>query len=280
MENKQSLQDTTSEDNIRRSKIKIRILMAVFILSIGFMVAFGVGIFLEMQETGQGQSFYSAVAVEFKPRIIIPPTPAQPISATGAVAEAEEAPFVPFMDFEPLREQFPRIVGWIQSAGTPINYPIVQGTDNEFYLHRLPDGTLHRWGSIYLDYRNQSDFSDRSIIIYGHDMASGDMFGSLLNYHNQEYFEQHSTMFIFTPENTFLLTLFAGYTLDATVEHPPLFFPDEETFEHYMNDIRSRSIFTSDFEVSFGDQIVFLATCTRGGSRHGRLLIVGKLESL
>jgi len=271
----------SNDRELRRSKIKIRILSAIFLISVGLMIAFGVGIFLEMRETGQGQSFYSAVAVEFKPRIIAPlPAPLVINPDTQDAAEPTETEFVPFMDFDALREQFPNIVGWIQSQGTIINYPIVQGTDNDFYLDHLPDGTRHRWGSIYLDYRNAPDLTDSSIIIYGHDMASGDMFGSFLHYHNQDYFEQHPSMFIFTPTGNYLLTLFAGYVLDATQEHPPMFFIDEAAFDMYISDIRNRSIFTSDVEVNFGDRVVFLATCTRGGSRHGRLIIVGKLDAL
>ena len=276
--------EETKEARSKGSKIKIYALSAVFILSVGLMVGFAIGLALEIRETGQGQAFYADLDVGFMSRQALMPNiqaaltvnPATPIDHAPEIAEE----FTPFIDFDEMRELFPSIIGWIQSEGTVINYPIVQGTDNDFYLNHKPDRTRHRWGSIYMDYRNSPDFSDQNIIIYGHDMASGDMFGSLLNYHNQSYFEAHDSMFIFTPTANYVLMLFAGYVINATNEVPPMFFLDEDDFEQYIIDIRSRSIFTSDLDVNFGDQLVFLATCTRGGSVHDRLILVGRLVEI
>ncbi|MCL2565026.1 MAG: class B sortase [Defluviitaleaceae bacterium] len=187
---------------------------------------------------------------------------------------------VSFIDFDKMREIFPNIVGWIKSEDTFINYPIVQGADNYFYLSYLPDGTYHPMGSIFLDYRNLADFSDSAILIYGHDMRSGDMFGSLKYYADQLYYEKHYSMFIFTPMRDYKLILFAGYILDSDLEVPPMSFHGSKDFEEYIADIRSRSIFTSGTEVSFEDRLVFLATCTRSGKINERLIIVGKLVEM
>ena len=266
----------------KSNKAKIYALSAVLVVSVGFMVAFAIGIILEMRETGQGQAFYADIDVDFMPRSM--PRVPSPVVVAATPAEITEEfveeEFISFIDFDEMRERFPSIIGWIQSEGTVINYPIVQYTDNDFYLNHKPDRTRHRWGSIYLDYRNSPSFTDNSIIIYGHDMASGDKFGSLLNYQNQAYFEQHDTMFIFTPTGNYVLYLFAGYIINSIVEVPPLHFLDEEDFESYINSIRSRSTFTSDVEVNFGDRVVFLATCTRGGSVHDRFIVAGRLTPL
>jgi len=234
------------------------------------MVGFAAALVLDLLTIGQGQSFYADQSIEFRPRTQA--SPSGSIQLTQA-NETEE----PFVDFDEMREIFPSIVAWIQSEWTVINYPIVQGGDNDHYLYRLADGRSHIMGSIFLDYRNVPDFSDQSIIIYGHDMRSGDMFGSLRHYTDQDYFEAHSSMFIFTPEQDFELLLFSGYVIDSAYEVPPMHFADQEDFDRFVSDIKRRSIFSSDVEVSFGDQIVFLATCTPNNLENERLIIAGKL---
>jgi len=264
------------------NKNKIRALFIVLGLSVGAMVFFAGSLLWELYTVGQGQAFYASLSVEVKPRIVHtaqtrPSIGGEAFQAPEYEPEDEAAPFV---DFDAMREIFPDIVAWIQSEGTVINYPIVQGRDNDYYLYRLADGTRHSMGSIFLDYRNAADFSEQSIVIYGHDMRSGDKFGSFRHYSNQQYFEQHSTMFIFTPERDFELVLFAGYVLDSAFEVPPMSFRDLAAFESFIADIRRRSIFKSDVEIGFEDQLVFLATCTTSGSVNERLIIVGKLVEL
>lgn len=253
----------------RDNKTKLIILYIILALSLATMAFFGVYLIIEMQTTRQGQAFYDSISVEFKPRLT-------PAAQAPIPLEVEES-FTPFIDFVAKQENFPDIVAWIQSEGTTINYPIVQGDDNDFYLHHLPDKSRHRMGSVFMDYRNSPNFLDRATIIYGHDMASGDIFGSLRHYASQSYFEQHSSMFIFTPYSNYQLLLFGGYILDSAYEIPPMHFSGADDFYSYIADIRRRSIFTSYVEVSYGDRIVFLATCVADGAISDRLIIAGIL---
>ena len=298
MENK--IKQNTNH-NSNRNRKKIITMCIVLVLSLGAMAGFAIALVLNIYTIGQGQDFYTDLSVEFRPRdtqatqALQNPIPTQDSIGFLANEEAdedgqgqegyvseeymlEESAF--FIDFDAMQEIFPDIVGWIQSEGTVINYPIVQGLNNDFYLYHLPDGSRHVMGSIFLDYRNSPYFTDQSIIIYGHDMRSGDMFGSLRHYANQLYFEQHSSMFIFTPNQEYKLVLFAGYILDSAFEVPPMSFNDAEDFERFISNIKKRSIFTSDVEVNFGDRLMFLATCVASGSINDRLIIVGKLEAV
>jgi len=249
----------------------------LFGLSIGLMVFFAVMLVLERHTIRQGQAFNAALSIDVNPHFIQPDfiDNLAPVNIEPVTVEQESAVAIPLMDFESKRETLPYIVAWIHSEGTVINYPIVQGNDNEYYLSRLPDGSRNSIGSIFLDYRN--DFSDDNIMIYGHNMRSGDMFGSFRHYTNQDYFERHPCMSIFTPTHNFTLLLFAGYIFDSSVEVPPMSFGDSDEFERYISNIKSRSIFTSDIDAEFGDKIAFLCTCTESGSKHERLVIVGKL---
>jgi sortase B len=167
-------------------------------------------------------------------------------------------------------------MAWIRIDGTSVNYPIMYGTDNEYFLNHLPNGKKSKRGSIFIDYRNSPDFSDQNTMIHGHRMRSGAMFGALRHYANQSFYNSHSTVSIFTPEKNFDVKLFAGYTLNQTVETPPLRFRDAESFNSYIKNARQRSIFKSDVEVNHGDRLVTLATCEYS-IKEGRLVLVGKL---
>jgi len=180
------------------------------------------------------------------------------------------------VDFEAVQKEAPDAEAWIRIDGTVIDYPVMYGKDNEYYLTRLPNGKKSKSGSIFIDYRNAPDFSDANTLIHGHHMRSGAMFGTLKNYAKQSFYDNHRTAYISTPEKNFEVMLFAGYKLDHTVEIPPLTFKDAKDFDKYIRDVKRRSIFKSDVEVTAGDRLVCLATCDYSFD-NSRLVIVGKL---
>jgi SrtB family sortase len=280
----------------KSAKIKIIALVSVLIISVGAMLAFGIALFIDQYNNRQGEDFYAhataVLSINTVPRRP-PPTASPPPANSGlengdAIAgldgyTATPKPFTPMLDFNAARQLYPDIVGWIQSEGTLIDYPIVQYTDNDFYLSRLPDRSRNALGSIYLDYRNPADFSGSHILIYGHNTATGTIFGSLKHYADQQYYERHPSVYIFTPHANYMVVLFAGYLLDSSVEHPPMHFNNEAEFDAYMADIRSRSTFRSNVEVAYGEPLVFLATCQESRTRASadwRRVIVGKLVKM
>ena len=97
----------------------------------------------------------------------------------------------PEADFEALREINPDVVAWLYVEGTPINYPIVQGEDNDYYLHRSFKGAKSSIGCLFLDYRNSMDFSDLHANISGHHINNGSMMASIVNYKSQSFYDQH-----------------------------------------------------------------------------------------
>ena len=115
------------------------------------------------------------------------------------------------IDFQTLKEKNSDIIAWLYSEGTPINYPIVQTTNNDYYLRRLIDGTYNQAGTIFMDYKNSNDFSDPNTIIYGHNMKNDSMFGSLTKYEEQNYYDEHKEMFLYTENKKFKIEICAGF---------------------------------------------------------------------
>ena len=97
------------------------------------------------------------------------------------IADSKEK-FVQKIDFDGLRTINKDIVAWIEIPGIGVDYPVVQGEDNEHYLHYMFDGKENIAGSIFLDFRNKADFTDRKVILYGRNMQDGSMFSHLEKY--------------------------------------------------------------------------------------------------
>ena len=181
------------------------------------------------------------------------------IAASSEMAEEEPEMTV---DFESLKAINDQIVGWICSDTGIIDYPVLHGKDNSYYLDHLPDGTYNKNGSIFVDCRNLPLFGDRNTIIYGHNMRTGTMFGELVEYGNDGYYEEHPTLQLITPDGSFELQIFSGYVTSGNSDIYRLTFEDDTDFTAYLERIRSLSDFSTDVEVTAQDKIITLSTCT------------------
>lgn len=106
------------------------------------------------------------------------------------------------IDFDGLRAINEDIVAWIQIPGIGVDYPVVQGEDNEHYLHYTFDGKENIAGSIFLDYRNRADFTDRKVILYGHNMQDGSMFSQLEKYQDDDFRKAQGRVILYLPDKT------------------------------------------------------------------------------
>jgi len=113
------------------------------------------------------------------------------------LGESEEA--VTRIDYDGLQAINGDIVAWIQIPGIGVDYPVVQGEDNEHYLHYTFDGKANKAGSIFLDYRNRADFTDRKVILYGHNMKDGSMFSNLKKYQDADFRKEQGRVFLYLP---------------------------------------------------------------------------------
>ncbi len=181
-----------------------------------------------------------------------------------------------FVDFETLQAENPNIIGWIYSEGTVINYPIVQGEDNLYYVDRLPDGQYNPHGSIFLDYRNLSDFGDFNSILYGHNMVNNSMFGTLHDYQNQEYYDQHPYMWILTADAAYRLDIIAGIITPSDSDAYDLFNSQEELHKHLEYALSQSAFDAGEVDITGIRHVVTLSTCSYEYAT-ARFVIIGNL---
>lgn len=205
------------------------------------------------------------ISKETSPRIESIPEATEPldeITVIQTATEPSEAILFPTVDFDSLREINPDVIAWIYIEGTGINYPIVQGEDNEHYLSVLIDGTRNSAGSIFMDYRNEADFSDQNTVIYGHNMRNGSMFAGISNYRTQEYYDAHPDILVMTPDGNYLYEIVAGYVAEKGSAAWQMSFSSDELALEWIQESVSKSYFESSVIPELGDIYMTLSTCS------------------
>ena len=181
------------------------------------------------------------------------------------------------VDFDNLLEQSKDIIGWIYCPDTVINYPMVRGQDNDYYLHRFIDGSYNGGGTLFMDFKCNRDFSDPNSIIYGHHMNDGSMFASLKKYQTDpEYYSKHPVFYLNTPDQNYRVDVFAGFVCDADSDTYTIGFADDASFQNWLSRMVSQSDFTTDVQVGTEDHIITLSTCSYEWY-DARYVVLGKL---
>lgn len=197
--------------------------------------------------------------------------------------ETEHAPIS--VDFQALSEDCPDIQGWIYCEGTNINYPVVQGLDNDQYLRHTYLGEYAVSGSIFLEAANSPGFLDSNNIIYGHHMKDKSMFACLSSWADQDFYEEHPVMWLLTPEQDYRIELFSGYVTPAGSDVYAVFQGPSEWLDGYLEKALADSDFECGpgFELDGGARYVLLSTCdyTYQNARyvlHGKLVPVSRQD--
>ena len=160
------------------------------------------------------------------------------------------------------------IVGWLYISGTSIDYPVLQGEDNDFFLYNNYLREADQAGSIYMDFRNKSLGEDDNYIIYGHKMKNGTMFSDLIKYvqgdDRETFLENHQLIQYDTLDGTTYWEIFSVYVVDLDSEDYHLFpqYRSDEKFEAVLEDAYSRSLLETGVEVTTEDEIMTLVTCS------------------
>jgi len=166
------------------------------------------------------------------------------------------------VNFNVLKEINKDTVGWIQVAGTNINYPVVQD-NNTYYLNHSFDKTFNNAGWVFVDYRNNLDSFDQNTIIYAHGRKDTTMFGSLKNVIKNSWLENKDNHIIklATEENSTLWQIFSVYIIDTTNDYLITNFSNEKDYNNFLNKITKRSIYNFNTNINNEDKILTLSTC-------------------
>lgn len=164
--------------------------------------------------------------------------------------------------FDQLRDINSDIVGWISIENTGVDYPVVQSSNNEYYLNHNVEHQSSARGSIFMDYRNNNVNDNIHTVIYGHHMKDGSMFGELSKYKHAAYYDEHSTITVEGPEGLSKWQIFSVYVYSPEDQFFEYEFADDEQYNAYLEKISKKSSYDTEVEVNSDDQLLTLVTCT------------------
>lgn len=183
------------------------------------------------------------------------------------------------VDFDVLLQENPDTVAWIRfDEPSIISYPVVKSADNKEYLTKTFSANDNKLGAIFMDMRNQNDFSDRNTFIYGHNMkVGGEMFSQLNEYASEDFYKAHPYFYIYTPDGkTRTYEVFSAGVVKDSAEVYNLNITTDEEFEAYLAECKSTSNYVTSPGVDRNSKIVSLSTCTNVNDDE-RFLLQGVL---
>jgi len=167
------------------------------------------------------------------------------------------------VDWNGLRATNPGIVAWICVPGTIVNYPVVQTTDNDYYLSHAFDGSSSVNGCVFLDYDSAPDLSDRNSIFYGHNMLDGSMFASFLRFEDTDYLAEHPYILLATPDGvTHRLKVCCVVVANGQELLRQTQFSDDAQFQAYVQAALDRNVIPTDVTAAQFDHLFTFATCS------------------
>ncbi len=205
----------------------------------------------------------------------------QKTSAYGGTYDMSESDILP--EYRKMYKENSDLVGWIVIGGTDVNYPVVQSKVwQEYYLNHNFDGEKDDSGSLFADARNDVFTPDDNIIIYGHNMKNGSMFGTLKLYLDKNYYSGHKIISFDTLYERRAYKIAAvglskasGADSGGFKYYNFLNADDEKSFKKYADGIKKIEAYETGVPLEYGDKLITLSTCSSAWE-DGRLFIVAK----
>lgn len=189
---------------------------------------------------------------------------------------------VPYIDvnFNSLLQKNSDTVAWLKVEGTNVNYPVVQTTDNSYYLYHDYNKNPNAGGWVFGDYRSNFNDFKRNTIIYGHNLNNKTMFGSIPDSvlsNNWQKNENNHIIKMSTPTSNTIWEIFSVYTIEPETYYLKVAF-STESFQEFINTVKNRSVYNFNTEVNVNDKILTLSTCDNIGTK--RVVIHAKLVKI
>lgn len=187
--------------------------------------------------------------------------------------------------YKTLYEKNKNLIGWLKIADTNIDYPVMQSVNGngDFYLNHDYDGNEDRNGTLFMDNSCNAKLPSANLIIYGHNMKSGRMFGELTAYKSRDFYEKHKRISFDTIykagtyEVMYVFNTHIYSEAEITFKYYQFIEPNsKEEFDSAMKAMQEMSIYETGVVAEFGDHLITLSTCDYDES-EGRFVVVAKL---
>lgn len=262
----------------------IGVLSVMVLVSGGYAVKTALDFQAEATVYQEAQSSFVTIATQDVPLASIPMDQAtMPVEALDQEVVVEEKELVIYLepeisvDFDALTQANGDVMGWLHISNTDISYPVMQGVDNDEYIHTTYQNQYSAAGSIFMDYRIDGDFTANNTVIYGHNMRSGLMFGTLADYQSKSFALEHPYIFMLTDQGYLRYEVCYGFVTQATSQVYDMDFSQSGSFADHLSYLAKQSWYQTGVEITDQDKILTLSTCT-SASELERFVVIAKLD--
>lgn len=181
------------------------------------------------------------------------------------------------IDFAGLKKENEDFRGWLYFPLLDISYPIVQGEDNDYYLHHSFSGEKTSAGCVFMDCGASADWSDRNTFVFAHNMKDGSMFGSFDDLLNEKVnIKEDPYFYIYTEDAVLVYEVFSYYETKSSSDRYMIFTSDE-AYDQYTVGAKVYSLFKSDINLNRRENLVSFSTCYGMAGTENRVLLHGAL---
>lgn len=187
------------------------------------------------------------------------------------------------LQVEELKKENQDIVGWIEIEGTNINYPVVQGTDNQYYMKHTYNKENSKDGSIFLDKSYDWNIPSSNLLLYGHNNKNGTMFQNLLKYKDESFYKEHPNIRFTTINDDCQYEIMSAFLSKVYYEDEQNVFRyyyfinanDETEYNNYIEESKKASLYDTGKSAEYGDPLLTLSTCSYH-TEDGRFVVVAR----
>lgn len=187
------------------------------------------------------------------------------------------------LQLEELQKENSEIIGWLEIEGTNINYPVLQGTDNEFYMKNNYKKEKSKNGSIFLDKSYNWDIPSSNLLVYGHNNKNGTMFQDLLKYKKEDFYKEHTKIKFTTNKEDSVYEIMSVFYSRVYYKNEKNVFryyyfvnaENEQEYNDFVNNAKKASIYDTGITAEYGEQLLTLSTCSYH-TEDGRFVVVAK----
>ena len=187
------------------------------------------------------------------------------------------------LQVEELKKENQDIVGWVEIEGTNISYPVLQGTDNEYYMKHNYKKENSKDGSIFLDKNYDWNIPSGNLLLYGHNNKDGTMFQNLLKYKEESFYKEHPIIRFTTINDDCQYEIISAFLSRVYYEDEQNVFryyyfvnaENEQEYNDFVNNAKKSSIYDTGITAEYGEQLLTLSTCEYS-QEDGRFVVVAK----
>ena len=268
------------KNNSRKKTVVLLTVSIAILIGFGIFLAINITEFLTWREDGQSTVENTRIVQE------IFSAPMSNISNIAELVSVEEGPdlsqFAGLIDaLYQVRDLTGNnhIIAYMYIPGTNVNNVVMQAHNNSFYLNRDMFGHHNLNGSLFVDYRNNTDFTDQNTIIYGHNMNNGNMFHNLRYYAfgdgREDFFRNNSHIFVVTDTEVLIYEIFSVFTTGTYFNYIQVDFAGDE-FPGIIEEFNRRRLYDTGITASYDDNVLVLSTCSHINNRI-RIVVASRL---